>query len=200
MSTVANVTTGKPKVGGAVSRAVVGTTLPTSATEALGSDFVSLGYISEDGLTNSNSPDTDTIKAWGGDTVLVVQNGKDDTFQATFIEALNVDVLKMIYGNDNVTGDLSTGITVTANADEAESYSYVIDMVMRDNVLKRVVIPSAKISEVGDITYSDGDVVGYETTLNAAPDTSGNTHYEYIVKGSSSSSSDSDSSDTTGNG
>lgn len=182
MSTVINVTTGKPKVGGAIHRAPVGTPLPTNATSDLDKAFVEMGYLSEDGLTNSNSPDTDTVKAWGGDTVLVVQNGKDDTFQGTFIEAKNLEVLKMVYGEDNVSGDLDTGITVKANADEAESYAYVVDMILRDNVLKRIVIPSAKVSEVGDITYSDGDAVGYETTLNAAPDTDGNTHYEYIQK------------------
>ena len=56
-------------------------------------------------------------------------------------------------------------------------------MVMRDKTLKRVVLPSAKVAEVGDVTYSDSDVVGYEVTLNAAPDTDGNTHYEYIQSG-----------------
>ena len=35
MPNVENVTTGKPKVGGAVYRAPVGTTLPTDATTAL---------------------------------------------------------------------------------------------------------------------------------------------------------------------
>lgn len=186
MSTVTNVTTGKPKVGGAIYRAPVGTALPTDAKTALNEAFKGMGYVSEDGLTNSNSPDTDTVKAWGGDTVIVVQNGKDDTFQATFIEAKNVEVLKMVYGSSNVSGDLDSGITIKANADEAESYSYVIDMILRENTLKRIVIPSAKVSEVGDITYSDGDAVGYETTLNAAPDSTGQTHYEYIVKGTDS--------------
>lgn len=180
---VSNVTTGKPKVGGAIHRAPVGTPLPTSATEALNSAFIEMGYLSEDGLKNSNSPDTDKIKAWGGDTVLVTQNGKDDTFSGTFIEATNAEVLKMVYGDKNVAGSLATGITIKANSDEAESYSYVFDMILRDNTLKRIVLPSAKVSDVGDITYSDDDVVGYETTLNAAPDDAGNTHYEYIVAG-----------------
>lgn len=182
MSTVSNVTTGKPKVGGALAVAPVGTTLPTDATSALDAAFTRVGYINEDGLTNSNSPDTDTIKAWGGDTVLVVSNGKDDTFTFSLMEAKNADALKIVYGDDNVSGDLDTGITVKANADEAVAHSYVVDMILRDNTLKRIVIPSATVTEVGDITYSDGDAVVYETTLNAAPDDDGNTHYEYIQK------------------
>lgn len=182
MSDVANVTAGKPKIGGAIYRAPIGTALPTDAKSALDTAFKGMGYLSEDGLTNSNSPDTDSVKAWGGDTVLTVQKGKDDTFEGTFIETMNVEVLKMVYGDKNVTGTLSTGITVKANADEAESYSYVIDMILKGNVLKRIVLPSAKVSEVGDITYSDSDAVGYDTTLSASPDGSGNTHYEYITQ------------------
>ena len=97
-----NVTYGKPAVSGAVSVAPVGTTLPKDAKEKLDVIFKNLGYISEDGFTNTNSPETDSIKAWGGDTVLVLQTSKDDTFATTFIESLNINVLKLIYGDENV--------------------------------------------------------------------------------------------------
>ena len=81
-----------------------------------------------------------------------------------------------------------------ANSTDLDEYVWVFDMIMRGNVLKRVVIPLGKVFEVGTITYSDGDAVGYETTLQTAPDSQGNTHYEYIVKSSSGGSSGSGSS------
>ena len=110
-NTTTNVTAGKPKVGGAISKAPLGTTLPTDATTALDSGFVSLGYVSEDGVKNSNSSNSNNVYSWDGDPVLVTNGTKEDTFTFTLIEALNVEVLKAVYGDSNVTGTLAAGIT-----------------------------------------------------------------------------------------
>lgn len=179
MPDTAKVSTGKPKVAGAVYRAAKGTTLPTDATTTLAAAFKDMGYISEDGVTNTNSPDSEKIKDWGGQTVLVVTTEKPDTFKLTFLESLNSNVLETVYGQSNVTVSGST-ITVAASADELEEYVYAIDMVMRGGALKRVVIPHGVLSELGDVVYKADEAVGYEVTLEALPDSSGNTHYEYI--------------------
>lgn len=181
MPTATEVTAGKPKVGGHVYRAPLGSTIPTDATTALNSAFVDMGYISEDGVTNSNSPEADVINDWGGTPVLRIQTSKDDTFKLKFISAENVEVQKMVYGSTNVTGTISgtNGLAVTANAKELEDYIYVIEMIARGNVAHRVVIPSARPTEIGDIVYKSNEVVGYDVTLGCTADTSGNTHYEY---------------------
>ena len=180
MSTAKNVTVGKPKVSGAIYRAPAGSTLPVDAVAALDAAFVGLGYVSEDGLTNSNSPESDKLKAWGGDIVYTYQSAKDDTFKFTLIEGLNVDVMKSVYGDDNVSGTLSTGVTIKANSTAQKACCWVFDMILRDGAVKRIVIPSAAVTEVGDIVYKDDTALGYETTIQAVPDTAGNTHYEYV--------------------
>ena len=181
MSDATKVTVGKPKVGGAIHWAPIGSTLPTSATASLDAAFVELGYVSEDGLTNNNSPESDTVKAWGGDTVLNLQTDRPDTFAFTLIEALNEDVLKTVYGSSNVTKDGSGNLTVKATAQDMPSGAWVFDMIMKGGRAKRIVVPNGTISELGEITYKDDEAVGYNVTITDVPDSSGVYHYEYIT-------------------
>lgn len=179
-NTASNVSAAKPNIEGAIYRAPKTATIPTTADAALTGDYKCLGYISEDGITNSNSRESDSFKAWGGDTVLTNQTSYTDTFQFKLLEVLNADVLGTAYGEDNVTGSsLATGISVKANSKELTNYIWVIDMIMNGDTLNRVVIPDGKISAVGDTVYSGSDLVAYDVTVTAFPDTDGNTHYEY---------------------
>lgn len=173
-----NVTASKPKITGSIHRAPKGTTLPTDAVSALNEAFKSLGYVSEDGVTNANSPTTEQTKAWGGDVVLDSQTAKPDTFKWTLIEAMNPEVLKSVYGDKNVSGNLEEGITIKANREEQEEHAWIVDMILKGAV-KRIVIPQGKVVEVDEIVYSS-KAIGYGTKISASPDTSGQTHYEYI--------------------
>ena len=181
MPNTSYVSTGKPKVAGAVYRAPKGTTLPTNATSTLPSAWAEMGYISEDGVTNSNAPTTEKVKDWGGQVILVLTTEKPDTFKLKFLEVLNANVLETVYGEDNVTLDALNGtIAVTANAAALEEYAYVIDQVLNGGALKRIVIPAGALSALGDIVYKANEAIGFEVTLDALPDSSGNSHYDYI--------------------
>lgn len=176
---MANVTAAKPKSGGALLVGATTATLPTS-TDATLTGFTSLGNISDDGMTNDMSRESENIKNWGGQTVLSPQTEVTNTWKCTLIDALDVNVLKEIYGASNVSGTLATGITIKTNATELVARAWVIDMVMADGVLERVVIPSGQITSVGEVSYKDNEAVGYEITITAYPDSTGNTDYKYI--------------------
>lgn len=180
-NTATNVSAGKPKVGGAIYYAPTSTSLPASATATLGADFKCVGYIGEDGFKNEITRESEDIKAWGGDNVLNPQTSFGENFSFKLIEALNADVLKVVHGDGAVTGtSLSTGITVSVGSDELPEKAWVVDMIMSGGVAKRIVIPKAKVTEVGEIVYSDAEAVGYEVKLTAHPDASSKYSYEYL--------------------
>lgn len=179
-NTSSNVTTGKPVSTGAIFvEASSSAQLPTDTSTAL-TGFTGLGFVSEDGLANNNSFTSNDIKEWGGATVLTIESDYTDTFTFTLIEALNVDVLKEVFGSSNVTGTLSTGIAVSVMPAQHVKKKWVIDMIMSGNVAKRICIPAGAISSVGEIAYRNDEAVGYEITLTCTPDSSGKTHYEYM--------------------
>ena len=184
-----NVTTGKPKTGGAVFKAPAGTTLPTDAKTALANTYVSMGFISEDGVSNTVGWDSEVIKDWGGTPVLIYEDNKSDEFKVTFIESMSPDVLKAVHGSGNVTGtdaETTGGLKVTVNNDEHEAAVWVVDMIMKGGILKRVVIPSGTITAVEEVVYKKNEVIGYGVTISATTDASGNYHYEYLEKPSTS--------------
>lgn len=175
------VSVGKPKIGGAVFFAPAGTEVPTDAVTALPAAFENAGYISEDGVTNAIETDSEEIKAWGGDIVLNPQTSRAETYAMTFIEGNEV-TYGVAFGEDNVNVDTATGaITIKHNGKEREERVMVVETLHGDMV-KRQVVPRAKVKEVGEIVYKDDEAVGYETTLAAIIDADGNTAYEHIAK------------------
>lgn len=177
------VTAAKPKagVGGGISVAPLATALPTSAVAALNEAFKAMGYVSDEGVTRAVEIDRDVIKAWGGDVVLVLDNGKTETFRFSMLDAHNIDVLKLANGDDNVEGaSLAAGIAVKSNNAERVGHAFVIDMIESGNTLHRIVIPNGVVTELEEINYVDNDALAYGMTITAIADSAGNTAYEYM--------------------
>lgn len=181
-NTATNVTTGKPKPAGGIWRAPIGTTLPTDATTALAEAFKSVGYVSEDGVKYKLDTKSENVKAWGGDVVMSYMTERTETFEFSLIETLNPDSYEIIYGETNVTGTLDTGITVRSNATELEESIYVIEMFMRKGAYKRIVIPNGKVTEIGEVTYADNEIVAFPLTITAITGSDGDAHKEYIKR------------------
>lgn len=179
----ANVSTGKPKVGGAIFVAPKGTALPVDATTPLAAAFVNLGYASEDGLVNGTETDTNDINAWGGDNVLSVQTSYKETFTVNLIETKEA-VLAQYYGAENVSVDGSGNIQVRHNSKTLPEQVAVVEVVLADGRIKRTVVPAAQISDrSGEISYTDGDAIAYPIVWNAKPHSAwdGDTARDFIA-------------------
>lgn len=180
-SNVSNVFAAMPAVTGAVRRGPLGTAAPTNATTALNAAYVDLGYIGEDGFTESNARSTDKKKAFGGTVVKVIQTDYSATVKFIFMESINADVLRAVYGEDNVTvsGD---NITVNKNKKVLPHASWVLDVLDGAGSI-RTYIPDGQITEVGDIKKVHSDTIAYEVTIECFEDANGNNIVEFINKG-----------------
>ena len=176
-----NVTAGKPRTNGAVFAALAGSTVPTDAVSALDNAFKDLGYLSEDGITRGRSLSSSNIKEWGGKVVLITEEEDITTIKFKMIEYLNVEVQKVVNGDANVTGDLTSGLAITPG-DEMTEHAYVFWQRMRGGVSYRLVVPRAKITEIGDVVYKSNEAVAYDVTITAMADEAGKPYYEYGKK------------------
>lgn len=184
---VSNVVAGKPLTTGGVLIAPLATALPTTVATAPNAAFQAAGYIGEDGVTEGTDRSTTKVKAWGGDIVKVLQTEYSATYQFTFLESLNANVLKAVYGDANVTTTAATASTGTLQAVKINSgilphKSFIFEV--KDGPAKvRIVVPDGQITEVGEVTYSDSEVIGYQVTVEAFQDSAGNNSYKYSDDG-----------------
>ncbi len=175
----ANVSTGKGVAGGYVFRAPVATaTIPTDNTTALGTEFVGLGYISEDGISESIESDSENVVDMNGDVILVASSSREETITFTLVEVM-ADALKVAYGDANVT-TANDVITVKHNGADTGQHVYVFELVLKNGRKWRQVVPVGSVTEVGELTINSGEVVGREITIACAADAQGNTVYDYI--------------------
>ena len=175
MTTASNVLVGVPdKASGGVymsDEPIPAGEYPIETLEAgAPTGMIPSGFISEDGVTESNENDTEKIKAWGGDTVRVVQSDHTVTYGLTFLESSPV-ILKAVYGEDNVV-ETDGLITVKVNSDTLEHRSWAFEMKDGDKRI-RIFVPDGQIISRGEITYTHSGAIQYEVTIEAFPDANG---------------------------
>lgn len=158
-------------VTGQMMVAPVGTALPVSATSAINAAFVDLGFLSEDGITETIDETVNDIRAWqGGQVVRKVRVGHDLMYEFTMIEQ-NADTLKAYYGN------FAAGV-VQVKADQGVVQAWILDI---DDGAEdfRVVIPKGQVTARGPVTYVNGGAIAYPVTVTCYPDTAGVKAYIY---------------------
>ena len=175
MTTASNVLVGVPdKASGGVymsNAPLDADSYPIDTLEdSLPGDMIPSGFISEDGVTESNENDTDKVKAWGGDTVRVVQTDHTVTYSLTFLES-SPTILKAVYGEDNVV-EAGGLVTVKVNSDTLEHRSWAFEMKDGDKRI-RIFVPDGQITSRGEITYTHSGAIQYEVTIEAFPDANG---------------------------
>lgn len=182
------VSLGKFKVGGYAYWAPSGTALPADSSTPLAAAFKLLGYLSEDGLTNTTDTDTTEIKDANGTTVMKVITSYAESYQFALLEVLRAEAAKMRYNSDAVTGT-DKSMTIKHQMPSDEGFVLVFEIAMTGNVKDRLVIGNGTRAEFGDRQVHAGDAQVYDITVSANDMGNGVTAIEYIGRATAVSES-----------
>lgn len=149
---------------------------PKAGADLKTDGWTHVGFISEDGVTEANERDTEKVKAWGGDTVRVLQNDHTQTFAFSFFELGNPEVLKLIYGDENVTVGSDGKVEVTQNSKVLPHKSFMIQVLDGATKIDKF-IPDGQIIETGELQMTHSAVMSVEVTVEAFVDKQGNKVY-----------------------
>lgn len=171
---------------GAILSAPLGTTLPTSAVDTLDAAFGDSGFVSSDGLTLGLDISTSDIRDWSGSLVRRLKESFDGTLSWTHLET-NEAALKNAFGNSNVTATAATTthgaqLAVAINGELPAAKSWVFKMKDGTNRIM-IVVPNGQVTSLADVNFTSSDAIGWEVTLAAYPDGSGNHIYIFTDDG-----------------
>lgn len=188
MEGISAILTGSPITAtGGILSAPLSTTRPTDAVTALPAGFVKKGYVGEDGVTKTVDKTDEKIKAWGGSTVKIVRQEHSVSYSWTFLESGNAEVLKAIYGADNViitpaTVDHGAQIEVRETGQMLPRESWLMEMKDGDTAIREYV-PDGQLAVSGDVQFVHSNVISYTVTLEAFPDANGVKSYTWMDDG-----------------
>ena len=174
----ANVSAGKGVKGGYIFVAPEGTALPADVKTTLDPAFKVLGFISEDGYVETVDEDANDIVDMNGDLMHTSNSNRVESAQFTLAE-IKAGTLKAQYGAANVT-DADGLITVRHNSDSHPTFSYVLELVLKNGRRWRKVVPKGMSSELDDLTVSSSELCQRALTIKYLTDAAGNTCYDYI--------------------
>lgn len=144
------------------------TTAPTSSTSALNAGFVGLGYVSEDGVTESYEDTVEDIIAWQGATVVRSTTTESKaTLQCTLIETKG-EVLELFHKGSSVAVVSAGQWKIDVVAPTSDPRSFVLDVVDGSKHI-RIYVASGEVTERGEIKYANGEPVGYDVTITCYP-------------------------------
>lgn len=180
-----NVAAAKPIAGGGIQSAVAGTALPTTAVIALNAAFKPLGYVSSDGLVPTRDTSVEKVRAWGGDVIAALLTDESTSYAYSLLEMFSQDVNNFVFGTANVTftaavpGTSPSKLSIQEKTSKPAQCVQVYDMFHGAKKM-RVVVPVADPVISGERALVDGDVGGYEVTVEALKDPSGVRVYRYF--------------------
>lgn len=143
--------------------APIGTTLPTDLTTALDAAFEDVGWIHEDGITETANGSKEVIRGHQG--AGVVRTRMSETGTSIAFTALEDKAQTNSLRYHEKSSEVTAGVRKVTRGpgQRVSARAAVIDLYDIDNetVRKRLVIPRLEVVPTGDKTYSNADISGF---------------------------------------
>ncbi|TDD54589.1 phage tail protein [Nonomuraea terrae] len=160
--------------------APLGTAQPTDPAGAPTGAWLAIGAISEDGLTNGVDEDSEQFTPWGLNSpfrTVVTSSVRTFSFTAWETNRPIVKSLQYRIPVEDLAPDEDGIITFAETATAAPDRRAWLFDVYDGTVWERFFIPEGEITERSEVTYAQGEMVGYEWTISTYPDSSNNLVY-----------------------
>lgn len=171
--------------GGVAFAAPVGTTLPTDSTTPMSGVWLagSLGILTDEGHLRKITRSSNVEKDYDGGDYVINQNEYGATYEFTVFDVDLKAVKELLYGPANVEffpadGTHGNRYKVTHNADELPYQSFVF-WTKSGKKRSRDVIQYAKVDEVGEMPFKNGEASKVKVTLRVTKNDDGDYVYEY---------------------
>lgn len=164
--------------------ATLGTAQPADPNTYPPGPWYALGAISDDGLVYGFDEDNQQFTAWGQSAPFrTVVTKSVRTFKVTLWET-NRPAARSVMTRIPIA-DLAPDVDgVVAYAESAtqepDRRSWIFDVYDGDT-LERFYVPEGEVTDRGDVTFKQDEMSGFEITITAYPDASGNTVYHKII-------------------
>lgn len=161
-------TTGKPRTGGCLyaNFAPDTCTMPSDATTAISTldGWVSLGDLSQDGVSYTKSASTSKLKGHQGTVVISEVTEIEETVSFTLIEPNRPAAAKLYYG-DNVTAGADGSVASIKDMMTADvKVALCEDSLESNGNLRRTVTRKVVIDTFEEISHKQGEFISYKVT------------------------------------
>lgn len=160
--------------------APVGTAQPTDPAAAPTGAWLAIGAISDDGLTNGIEEDSESFTPWGQVSPFrTVTTSSVRTFSMTAWET-NRPIVRSLHNRIAVADLVPDGDGIVTFVETAtptpDRRAWLFDVYDGD-IWERFYVPEGEITERSDVTFAQGEMVGYEWTISTYPDSVGGLVY-----------------------
>lgn len=142
---------------------------PTSSQSVLDTDLYGLGYVSEDGVTETYDDTVEDIVAWQNATVVRSNTTESKATLAFALIETKGKVLELYHKGSTVEAVGAGEWKIDVKAPTPDPRPFVLDVI--DGVKHiRFWVPNGEVQERGEIVYANGEPVGYNVTITCYPD------------------------------